>query len=120
MMADPRPLTRNELAEFLPNQRAIRAFEKLFDLIPSELDNLSVEQSLLLSLQSVRSEISQLKQELESLKISSQLAPRPLSGEVNYLRNELEKIKVLIQSIPQPINIDPLIKRVEVLETLEG
>lgn len=39
-MADPRPLTRNELAEFLPNQRAIRAFEKLFDLIPPELEEL--------------------------------------------------------------------------------
>lgn len=34
---DPRPLTRAELAEFLPNQRAIRAFEKLFDLIPFDL-----------------------------------------------------------------------------------
>ena len=34
---DPRPLTRKELAEFLPNQRAIRAFEKLFDLIPPDL-----------------------------------------------------------------------------------
>tara|TARA_R110000744_G_C19371646_1_gene562801 strand:- start:32081 stop:32512 length:432 start_codon:yes stop_codon:yes gene_type:complete len=35
-MADPRPLTRNELAKFLPDQRSIRAFEKLFDLIPNE------------------------------------------------------------------------------------
>lgn len=34
---DPRPLTRAELAKFLPNQRAIRAFEKLFDLIPPDL-----------------------------------------------------------------------------------
>lgn len=34
---DPRPLTREELAKFLPNQRAIRAFEKLFDLIPPDL-----------------------------------------------------------------------------------
>jgi hypothetical protein len=34
---DPRPLTRRELSEFLPSQRAIRAFEKLFDLIPSDL-----------------------------------------------------------------------------------
>lgn len=39
-MADPRPLTREELARFLPNQRAIRAFEKLFDLIPSDLETL--------------------------------------------------------------------------------
>ena len=35
-MADPRPLTRKELAEFLPNQRAIRAFEKIFDLLPAD------------------------------------------------------------------------------------
>jgi hypothetical protein len=34
---DPRPLTRDDLAKFLPNQRAIRAFEKLFSLIPSSL-----------------------------------------------------------------------------------
>lgn len=34
---DPRPLTRAELAEFLPTQRAIRAFEKLFDIIPPDL-----------------------------------------------------------------------------------
>ena len=37
-MSDPKPLTRKELAEFLPSQRAIKAFEKLFDLIPSSLD----------------------------------------------------------------------------------
>ena len=30
MSTDPRPLTRSELAEFLPTQRAIRAFENLF------------------------------------------------------------------------------------------
>lgn len=36
---DPRPLTRKELAEFLPSQRAIRAFEKLFDLVPQEFDS---------------------------------------------------------------------------------
>lgn len=41
-MADPRPLTRDELAMFLPNQRAIRAFEKLFDLIPSELLSIDI------------------------------------------------------------------------------
>lgn len=36
-MADPRPLTRDELAQFLPTQRAIRAFEQLFRLIPTDL-----------------------------------------------------------------------------------
>ena len=37
-MTGPFKITRNELAEFLPSQRAIRAFEQLFDLIPSNLD----------------------------------------------------------------------------------
>lgn len=46
-MTYPRPLTRAELAKFLPDQRAIRAFEKLFDLTPSDLEELSrlVEES---------------------------------------------------------------------------
>ena len=35
-MADPKPLTRKELAEFLPNHRAIRAFEELFKQVPAE------------------------------------------------------------------------------------
>jgi hypothetical protein len=37
-MNGPYKITRNELAEFLPSQRAIRAFEQLFALIPSSLD----------------------------------------------------------------------------------
>lgn len=36
-MADPRPPTRDELAKVFTNQRMLRAFEKLFDLIPSDL-----------------------------------------------------------------------------------
>ncbi len=38
-MTGPFKITRNELAQFLPSQRAIRAFEQLFDLIPSSLDS---------------------------------------------------------------------------------
>ena len=36
-MANPRPLTREELAKFLPDQRSIRAFEQLFAIIPGDL-----------------------------------------------------------------------------------
>lgn len=39
-MADPKPLTRRELEQFLPSQRAIRAFEELFKLIPPDLISL--------------------------------------------------------------------------------
>lgn len=34
---DPRPPTREDLAKFLPNKRTIRAFEKLFELVPNEI-----------------------------------------------------------------------------------
>ncbi len=37
---DPRPLTRRELSEFLPSQRAVRAFEQLFDVIPNDVNSL--------------------------------------------------------------------------------
>lgn len=40
---DPRPLTRKELARFLPDQRSIRAFEKLFSLIPTDLVELFIQ-----------------------------------------------------------------------------
>lgn len=36
-MADPRPPSRAELAQFLPDQRTIRAFEKLFELVPDDI-----------------------------------------------------------------------------------
>lgn len=32
-MSNPRPLTRKELAEFLPSLRAIKAFEQLLDIV---------------------------------------------------------------------------------------
>lgn len=42
MVSDPRPLTRDELAKFLPTQRAIRAFEKLFELVPGDFETLAI------------------------------------------------------------------------------
>lgn len=39
-MTDPKPLSRQELARFLPDQRSIRAFEKLFDVVPVDLESL--------------------------------------------------------------------------------
>jgi hypothetical protein len=39
MPQDPSQLTRQELAQFLPSQRAIRAFEKIFDIIPNVVDS---------------------------------------------------------------------------------
>lgn len=39
MIEGPYKITRNELAQFLPSQRAIRAFEQLFALIPSSIND---------------------------------------------------------------------------------
>lgn len=49
MPQDPSQLTRQELAQFLPSQRAIRAFEKLFDLIPSTINSDEIESGNALS-----------------------------------------------------------------------
>jgi hypothetical protein len=38
-MDGPNRLLRSELAKFLPSQRAIRAFEQLFDIVPSEINS---------------------------------------------------------------------------------
>lgn len=39
-MAGPKSLTRDDLAKFLPDQRSIRAFEQLFDAVPSDIIDL--------------------------------------------------------------------------------
>ena len=36
-MANPIKPTRAQLAQFLPDQRLIRAFEQLFDVVPNDL-----------------------------------------------------------------------------------
>ena len=36
-MTKPTALTRNELAKFLPDQRSIKAFEQLFDVVPADI-----------------------------------------------------------------------------------
>lgn len=39
---DPMPLTRKELAAFLPDQRSIRAFESLFERVPADLNEINI------------------------------------------------------------------------------
>lgn len=60
-MTRPAPITRNQLAEFLPNQRTIKAFEQLLRIVgedtPSDIDAVALDASLGLS---TAAEISQL------------------------------------------------------------
>ena len=60
MIEGPYKITRNELAEFLPSQRAIRAFEQLFALIPSSLnDSASVIEEVSVNAQNADSRAQQ-------------------------------------------------------------
>ena len=43
---DPRPLTRKELAAFLPTQRAIKAFERLFEFVPVDIESLETQTNI--------------------------------------------------------------------------
>lgn len=70
---DPRPLSREELSKFLPSKRAIRAFERIFELIPSDLLTIQGEIEVAkiisdLALSRVES-LDQSVSELNSLKV---------------------------------------------------
>lgn len=116
-MTDPRPLTRDDLAKFLPNPRAIRAFEELFKLVPSEFESILIlSEGALLAAQAARSEVLQLRQELSALKIELQLLPS--SPNLSNIEQRLVKLESEIIS-RQPINLDPILQRLNFLESSE-
>lgn len=68
MIEGPYKITRNELAEFLPSQRAIRAFEQLFALIPSSLnDNAATVQEVSVNAQNADSKAVQALSAIDRL-----------------------------------------------------
>ncbi len=58
-MSDPRPLTRQDLAKFLPDQRSIKAFEQLFSLVPSQIDTVDTDAGTALAASAQASGIAQ-------------------------------------------------------------
>jgi hypothetical protein len=68
MIEGPFKITRNELAEFLPSQRAIRAFEQLFALIPSSLnDNATIVEEVSINAQNADSKAVQALSAIDRL-----------------------------------------------------
>jgi hypothetical protein len=72
---DPRPVLRKELARVFKNQRVVRAFEKIFDLIPTEfinqqtqIDEIIIELSQLPSNVDVREQTKVLIQGLQDVQ----------------------------------------------------
>jgi len=102
---DPRPLTRRELSEFLPSQRAVRAFEKLFDLIPPELNSLESEIiEVLISSESTAAKVNSIEFILDRLKHLTDLnALKPSAADRN-----LELDTVLMGSHPRRASVPRL------------
>ncbi len=104
---DPRALIRKDLTKFLPNQRAVRAFEKLFELVPSAL-NEALEQSGDSSISSKVAAISQLLEEAE----------KQLHGGLNSSR--FAALLQRIEYLENDSRIDPrttdLLNRIEEIE----
>jgi hypothetical protein len=72
---DPRPVLRQELARVFKNQRVIRAFEKIFDLIPPEFNNQQDQiDQLFIIFSGIDNELSQaptisdLREQVEALR----------------------------------------------------
>lgn len=105
-MADPRPLTRNDLAEFLPSQRAIRAFEKLFELIPSSLDT----NALLIQEASIDAGIAAAKA-TQALELLDRLvvAVELLALAPQQTKSESDNIVVEVASTPPYDDLRPTI-----------
>ena len=74
MIDGPYKITRNELAQFLPSQRAIRAFEQLFALIPSSLnDSASVIEEVSVNAQNADSRAQQAVSAIDRLSDAVEL-----------------------------------------------
>lgn len=81
MIEGPYKITRNELAQFLPSQRAIRAFEQLFELIPSSLnESTDIVQEVSINAQNADSKAVQALSAISRLADAVELlasAPQP-------------------------------------------
>lgn len=104
---DPKPLTRKELAEFLPNQRAVRAFEKLFDLVPNNLVSQQIQIEALeivssLAVANSNEAISALEN-LTSAITALALAPKvdELVTSQSIMRSELDQISSEYELTPR-------------------
>jgi hypothetical protein len=110
-MDGPYKITRNELAQFLPSQRAIRAFEQLFDLIPSGLDtNTTLIEEASINAQNADSKAVQALSAIDRLANAVELlALAPRSVEVSSISDIAPPV---VQVTAQPDILPPVINEV--------
>lgn len=115
-MADPRPLTRAELEKFLPTQRAIRAFEQLLDKTPTDVEALKATVDSTLTLASNTKQVTvALEAQVQQLQLENSLLRRSLN--IEALIKRVEMLESLLETL-QPQNLQSIKTRVENLEVL--
>lgn len=109
-MADPKPPTRAQLAKFLPDAEAVRAFEKLFEVAGDTTPTDVLELSYLAN--TLRARISSAVQrmaEMENLQ--------PKTANMSGIENRLRELEMQASRRP---SYDALLRRIEDLEKLVG
>jgi hypothetical protein len=114
-MGDPRPPIRQELSRFLPDQRSIRAFEKLFDRIPADLTDIQEQIDV------INAELDVINAEIDALQYDVYIVTAnhtTAKNEVIICKNT-GPITVTLNTSPE-ISERAIIKRRGVLVTVEG
>ena len=113
MSDDPKPLTRKELAEFLPSMRAIKAFEKLFDLVPSSINDLEI------NVNDAGSKAAQALSLLESIAQSLELLANAPIIQSNIAEDDFHAVNELINDDLIHINQEQINSNDDLLPRLE-
>lgn len=109
-MADPKPPSRAQLAKFLPDAEAIRAFEKLFeqagDTTPTDVLELSYLANTLRA---------RIPNDVQRLAEMENIQPKQVN--LNGIEIRLKELEMQITRRP---SYDALLRRIEDLEKLVG
>jgi len=110
-MDGPNRLLRSELAKFLPSQRAIRAFEQLFDIVPSSINtNASAIEEVSVNAAGSDSRAQQALSAIDRLADAVELlALAPRSVEVSTVTDIAPPV---VQVTAQPDILPPVINEV--------
>jgi hypothetical protein len=113
-MADPRPLRRDQLAKFLPDEETIRRFERLFQKagadIPQDVTNVEIDANNALSLANTALEQLEDLREYVDNNLNNSQAIEALQ-EIEALKNIVLTITEQNENDYQNKKIDELILR---------
>jgi len=117
-MSDVKRLTRDQLAKFLPDPRAVRAFEGLIDQVsvqlPAQINIIIADTAALqASIDVLNTSLAALAEEVNQVE---QLLGDEQSANLSPLLSGIDSLSQLVET--WSVNLDPLVKRIEALEAL--